>query len=362
MSKVKKTSIVIAIVFIVSGFALSFTAFAMMGFDYKKFETVKYEMEDHQTGDDFSKISVDSGVGVKFAVSEDGNTRVTYPVYKDASHDIRVEDGTLKVLVERPDWHWTSIFVPHITFSSPKVTIYLPKDKYESLTIVTNSGDVLIPENFTFGDMTVKTASGDVTSKAQVTGTQSIKTSSGDIVDKNANVKTLSLNATSGDIRLEAANVTDTLAIKTSSGNMTLENVKGGAKLTVERTSGDLYIHDAEFADATVESTSGESTLKNMNVSSLSVKASSGDIWIGTVEMTGDAAIKTNSGDIVLRKFDAANLTIQASSGDVNAELLSNKNYTVHTNSGSSRYPDDGGNGTCKVTTSSGDIRIKVVD
>ncbi|MBR5348106.1 MAG: DUF4097 family beta strand repeat protein [Lachnospiraceae bacterium] len=361
MSKVKKTSIVIAIVFIVSGFALSFTAFAMMGFDYKKFETEKYEMKETKPEGSFSKIIVDSSVEVKFAASVDGTTRVSYPVFEDAPHDIRVEDDTLKIMVKRGDWHWTTMFIPHISFGSAKMTIYLPKDQYESLVIESNSGDVLVPENFTFGDMTVKTTSGDVISRAQVTGAQSIKTTSGNIVDKNAKVKTLVLNATSGDIRLEAANVTETLAIKTFSGNVVLENVKGGANLTVDRTSGDLHINDAEFADAAVESTSGDSTLKNMNVSSLSVKAASGEIWIGTVQMDGDAMIKTSSGDIVLRKFDAANLTIQASSGDVSAELLSNKNYTVHTSSGSSRYPDDGGNGFCKVTTSSGDVRITVV-
>ena len=400
MSKAKKSSIIIAIVFIVCGFAISFTAFAVMGFDYKKFETIKYEMEEMKPEGDFSKITVNSGVDVKFVLSQDGSTRVSYPVYKKATQDIRVENGTLKVLVEKEDWHWTNIFVPHISISDPKVTIYLPKDTYESLMVETFSGDVVIPADFTFGDMTVKASSGDVSCKAQVTGTQNIKTTSGNIVDENTKSKAISLIATSGDVRLEAANVTETLEVKTFSGDIVLKNIKGGAKFTAEHTSGNLYVEDAEFDDATMEGSSGNTTLKNMSVAALAAKASSGDLWLGKVQATGTVTLKTSSGDItvkeatfadtaieatsgevyaeqtktqefecqttsgdiVLKKFDADNLTIKASSGDVRVELRSAKNYTVHTNSGSTNYPDDGGNGTCKVTTSSGDVRIKVAN
>ncbi len=401
MSKGKKTSLIIAIVFIVSGLALSFTAFAVMGFDFKKFETVKYEMEETKPEGSFSKISVDSDEDVIFAVSEDGTTRVTYPVYKDAPHDIRVENDTLKVLVHKEDWHWTAnIFIPHITFSSAKVTIYLPKNVYESLTLETGSGDVVIPENFTFGDMTIKASSGDVSCKAQVTGAQNIKTTSGNIVDKNTKSEKISLTATSGDIWLESANVTETLEVKTSSGDITLKKVKGGAKFTAEHTSGNLRVEDGEFADTVMEATSGDTTLMSINTASLSAKAASGDLWLGTVQATrnmtlktssGDITVKkatladtaieatsgevyvddaksgefdcqTTSGDIVLKRFDADNMTLKASSGDVNVKLLNNKNYTVHTGSGSAHYPESGGNGTCKVTTTSGDVRISVVN
>ena len=68
----------------------------------------------------------------------------------------------------------------------------------------------------------------------------------------------------------------------------------------------------------------------------------------------------TSSGSVRLDRCDAKDINIKAGSGSVKGSLLTGKVFKVKTGSGSAKYPEDGSNGTCTVTTGSGNVNITV--
>ena len=72
--------------------------------------------------------------------------------------------------------------------------------------------------------------------------------------------------------------------------------------------------------------------------------------------------METDTGDIELNFFYAEEMDIKTSSGDVSGILQSQMTVIPETSTGSINIHHDvyGGKGTCRVTTSSGDISIRL--
>ena len=60
-------------------------------------------------------------------------------------------------------------------------------------------------------------------------------------------------------------------------------------------------------------------------------------------------------------KIDAANLEINVGTGSVRGTLLSSKVFITKTSTGDENVPETTTGGVCKVTTSTGDIYIRIV-
>ena len=93
------------------------------------------------------------------------------------------------------------------------------------------------------------------------------------------------------------------------------------------------------------------------------ISSASGDVEIDRGSASA-ASIRTASGDVRLDELETdPTLTVQTASGDVELELLSDRFYDIKTNSGSVYAPQstrDGG--MCRITTTSGDVRITVTE
>ena len=63
---------------------------------------------------------------------------------------------------------------------------------------------------------------------------------------------------------------------------------------------------------------------------------------------------------MTLKDCDAAELEIKTGTGDVQGTLLSEKVFVVKTNTGKIQVPETVTGGKCKITTTTGDIRITV--
>ena len=194
------------------------------------------------------------------------------------------------------DWHGGAIL-----FGSPKVTVYLPQKQYESLEVRTESGDIAVGEGVLAVSATLKSSSGRISCGAEVTGA------------------------------LEA---------KSASGGVSVSGV-GEAEVRLESSSGSVTLSDSRPASALLESTSGRILLREVTVS-------------------GELSASNTSGSVRLDNCDAANKYIRSTSGSVSGTLLSGKNFTADSSSGSVRVPESSGEGVCEVRTSSGSIRLEV--
>ncbi len=167
------------------------------------------------------------------------------------------------------------------------------------------------------------------------------------------------------------------LSVKISSGDLFLSKELSFAEVSIDSSSGDVYVSCAEIGSLSIKTSSGDISLDSMTAGNLSLETSSGDISLSLVNATSTAVktasgevsfvrlicaehlgIESSSGDVELEFCDAASLSITTSSGDVDCLLLSPKQVVSKTASGEERFPPSTTGGPCTVTTSSGDIEI----
>ena len=182
-----------------------------------------------------------------------------------------------------------------------EIEVQLPEEKYSLIDIATGSGNITVGPDFSFEEAVYNTSSGGVLSDADVSGT---------------------------------------LRSATSSGNQHINNVYGKSVEAV--------------------STSGDITMSAVYGTGVSVHTDSGTVDLRDVVIKGELQIITTSGDVDLSRCDAGGIAVKTTSGDVTGELLSGKEFSTSTGSGSIRIPESTTGGICEIKTGSGDIRITV--
>ena len=234
-------------------------------------------------------------------------------------HTVDVRDGALTVeYVDDREWH---DFLG-IEAGVPKVTVYLPKSEYDTLTIRTNTSDIEIPGDFSFDSVNIGTSTGDVECFASASEFVKIETST-------------------GDIRLEDME-TAALDLSVSTGHITVSDVicRG---------------------DATVIVSTGETDIRNMECRSFGSGGGTGDISMDTLIVQDLLCIERSTGDVYFDACDAGEILVETSSGEVMGSLLSEKIFLTKTSSGDVSVPYCTAGGRCDIITSTGDIDIVVV-
>lgn len=297
-----KKAILISVSLIVVGLLICGCGLLAAGFDFTKLSTERLTANIHNIEEDFTSISIDTDISdVRLELSEDGTCQVICLEEVNYFHNVSVVDNTLTITTQ-DDRTWYE----HIGIFSGfhNVTLRLPKKAYEDLTIHGDTADVEIPKDFSF-------------SWADIT------TTTGDIKWQESKVDTLSLEVTTGDIR-----VSDILFCK-----------------------------------------------------NITTKTQTGDITLSNIIATNDLIAKTTTGDVRFDRFDARSMDVKTTTGDVTGTLLAYKQFSVRTDTGSLRLPpmpddllsfvltDETGKelasgtakpGPCKITTTTGDIRIEL--
>lgn len=320
MSSGKKIAIVAAVILMVVGVLLAAITLTVTQFDFGRYSTMTFETKTYELAKPFVNIDIrDTESTVHVLPADDETCRVVCHDSDRLTHTVQVEGDTLTVT--RTD---TRRWYEHIGFFWGEflVTVYLPQSTYERLYIKTVSGDVRVSEELSFA--------------------------------------TAELHATSGEIACAA--VTERLIAKTVSGDLTAENVSGGA-VELRSTSGYVSLLNAETTALTAATTSGNITLSAVRTADLTATSTSGEVELIEARASGQTVLETVSGDIELYRADAAALRIKTTSGDVEGNLLSAKNFATRTTSGSVGVPaSDLAAGVCEVTTTSGDIQLRVAE
>lgn len=319
MSKRSKGWLIAAISLILVGGILFTGVMTVLKWDFKKLSTVKYETNTYTVADSFTNISVaDSVADVTFAPSTDGTVSVVCYEQKNLAHSVAVEGDTLVVKPEdtRKWYHYIGI-----GFDSPKITVYLPKGTYGDLTVKTSTGDVNVPKGYSFASAHLSVSTGRVTVAASVVGKLTVKASTGNIRLKDFSVGGMDLTVSTGHITASA--------------------------ITCD-------------GDVKVKTTTGDTTLTDVTCRNLSSEGSTGDLILKRVTAAEAFVIERDTGDVRFDACDAATLSVTTDTGDIKGSLLTEKVFITSTDTGRVDVPESTAGGKCKLTTDTGDIEISL--
>ena len=317
----KKAFMIIGAILTAVGIGLLVWTLAAADLDLSNLSTAKYETSTYPIENEIRNIEIRTNeADILFQPSEDGKTSVVIKEQEKVRHSVSEEDGTLKIDVEdHRKW------VDHLGFFNNQmtITIYLPLTEYQGIGINTNTGDVIISNEFTFGNAEIVTDTGDIRCNAHFREQCTIKTDTGDINIDGMHAGNLDMSVTTGHIDLHRVECNGTLATKVSTGKIWLTDVNCGALVS----NGDT----------------GDITLKN-------------------VIAAGSFQIKRDTGDVTFDNSDAAEINVKTSTGDVSGTLRSEKIFFVETSTGKTNVPKTTTGGTCEIKTSTGDVHIEIVE
>lgn len=304
MKKSKKILITVAVILIAVGMICGFCGICSLGFNFNEISTSDFVTHTYTVDDDFTNIIIeDAESNINFYKSNDDKCRVLCDEREKVTHTVVNENKTLTVRV-KDERNWFERINIGIFLSDMRVSVYLPKNKYDSLNAASMSGDIDVANEFTFDNAKVGSISGDVSVKADVK-------------------QELNISSTSGDVIINNISATECINASSVSGEIDLSNVKG-KEIFANTISGGVMLTDT--------------------VASQKLKANS------------------TSGDIDLKRCDAKNIVLDTVSGEISGTLLSNKQFITETTSGTVNVPQSVSNEECRITTVSGDIYIEIAD
>ena len=321
MSKKLKIWLIAAASLMVVGAIIFAGVMTVFKWDFTKLSTRKLVTNTHTVTEAFTSISVNTDTAEVVLVPSDSSTcTVVCREYKKELHSVKVADGTLKIeLRDTRKWY------EHIGigFGSSKMTVTIPQGEYGALSIRSSTGDMEIPTDFKVESMDITASTGDVTNYASATESVKIKTSTGDIRVEN-------LSAGS-------------LALSVSTGKVTITDITCEGDVSIRVSTGDSKLTDVACKSVTSSGDTGKLTMTN-------------------VIAAEQFSIERDTGDVKLDGCDAAEIYVKTSTGDVTGTLLSEKIFVTQTSTGNVKVPACVTGGKCSITTSTGDIRITIVE
>ena len=317
----KKAALIIAAILLAAGIIIGVIALASAKFDFHAFETEPSELKDYPVEEAFRSIEIHGDTElIRFQKSDDGTAHVLCRETERSTHTVKAEDGTLKISVNRTNG-WKNIF--EISFEKELVTVFLPNDAYEMLSIETQTGDVEAPDWLTFTDGAA-------------------------------------IHASTADVRFDAA-VHSLLSIETSTGDISVNGVSAEA-IDCTTTTGNIVMTDVSCrGDVRVKVHTGRVVLCKLSCRNLFTEGSTGDVSLQDVLAAEKISVKRSTGDVTFADSDAAEIAVTTSTGDVTGTLLTDKVFVTKTSTGDVRVPDSVTGGRCEITTTTGDISIRIV-
>lgn len=305
-------ALIVAVALIVSGGLLFFVGLQSADFDFSPEPVNKV----YTAKGSFQNIQIDTGTcDVRF-FKTDGDLSVHCPKTEKLEYIVLVEDGVLRIsAMDMRKWY---DFIG-INIGETEITVYLPEDTYESLYIETDTGDIEIPQDFSFDTAELATSTGDIDFSATVT-------------------KSLITENSTGDTDIYGVSPTQ-LECRSSTGDMALKDI---------HVSGDIHI----------QRSTGEITAVDVTCQNLTSQSSTGDVELTNVLAAGALQITTTTGEVEIKNCDADTVTINTDTGDVTGNFLSPKWFIAETDTGDIVIPQSREGGECRITTDTGDIEF----
>ena len=312
-------SLIVAAALVIVGVIMIGGALSMRGWSFRGFSTSKMQTKDYEITENFDNISIETATAdVVFALSEDGKCKVVCYEEERYAHTVGVEGGRLTV-EGKNEKKWYDYI--NFNFSAPKITVYLPEGKYNSLTIDASTSGVYLP--------------------------------------KELSLNSIDINVSTGDVECYAS-ADEAIKITTSTGHIDLANVTTGA-LDLTVSSGKVKVVNVECAgDFNLAVSTGKSQLVGVRCQSLTTAGNTGSIHLDDVLVSEKLSITRSTGDVEFEDLDAGEIFIKTGTGDVEGTLLSEKIFITKTSTGEIDVPRTTSGGICEITTSTGDIEVDI--
>ena len=315
----KKALIITGIILTVSGIRLVAAAIAISAGDFSLLTAKDYKTSTYTTAGDFSNISIESKeTNIEFKLSADSGVSVVCTEKNRLGHTVTTQNGTLKIAdIDEREWYdYFSFFSQNLT-----MTVYLPKTQYESIKVDSHTGNIRLDSPFSFTNAEVKASTGNVTVSAGVSEKLNVKTSTGNIKIKNTKAGKMELSVSTGNILAESVECEGDISVNVSTGK-------------------------TEFYDV---------TCKNFYSN-----GSTGNITVKDVVASGQFEFERSTGNVRFDNSDAENISVKTSTGNVTGTLRTKKVFITDSSTGRINVPETTSGGRCKITTSTGNIDIKL--
>ena len=292
----------------------------VFNWNFKILSTEKYETTSHKIEENFENISIKNDTAeVILLPSDTEECNIICYQNQKIKYSVKVEDNTLNITpVDTRKWY---DYISFFSFSSPKITVNLPKPQYTSIVVNQDTGSIEIPKEFNFSNIDITTNTGHINNLASASENIKLKTSTG-------NIKTENISANNIDLTV-------------STGKITANNI--------------LADGDIKIAVST-----GKTTLTDIKCTNLSSTGSTGNILLNNVIANEKFSIIRSTGDVMFEDCDAAELLVETDTGNVKGNLLSSKVFITQTDTGRINVPKTTTGGKCEITTDTGDIIISV--
>ena len=186
-----------------------------------------------------------------------------------------------------------------------------------------------------------------------------------DVVSANAQLTNLeggkiTIDSVSGRVSTEAH--ASALSVDSVSGNVAFRGT--AATIDIETVSGDIAVPAAGNARTTLETVSGNVRYAGDATPAIEASSVSGDLTIATdVAPDGRLSIETMSGDVTLELASDVSVTLRAKtfSGDITSAFGQSRE-AEHGPGSSLETTLGNGDGSVRVETFSGDVRIRARD
>ncbi|MBR4320159.1 MAG: DUF4097 family beta strand repeat protein [Oscillospiraceae bacterium] len=315
----RKKWMVIAAILTGAGVLFCTISSAILGFSFKKLGFAKYVTNTYNVSESFENINIKGDTeNISFVLAEDGNCKVVCSEDEKNPHDVRVENNTL--MIDRTSNSKLQLNIG-ISTESPEIIVYLSQKEYEILTIDTDTGDIMIPKDFSFESMNIQLDTGDISNQASANESICIKTDTGDITVSDVSAVDMKLTSDTGRMEISNIVLTGNFDLSEQTGKVTMENVSC-KKFTSNGTTGSLIMTNVIAAE--------------------------------------EFQLKRDTGNIEFNGCDAETIYAKTTTGDVRGTLLSEKVFITETDTGNIDVPKTIAGGKCEITTDTGDINIKI--
>ena len=308
--------------------------------------------------DSFEKINISVDTAdVNFVLTNDDSCRVEAYDRKKIRYDVSVENCTLNVnTVDERRW-----FERIFSFGGASLTLYLPKSEYDSLTINADTGDIMI-KDITCGSIEIEVSTGATVLRGVTAGNIDMECNTGDTELSDVVCENLSSAGDTGKISVTDLTVSGDVSIERSTGDVALGKINTSGDLSVETDTGKIEISDADCRDLTLKVSTGKCNLSDINCVNLKSTGDTGDIDMTSLIATEKITIERSTGDVRFDRCDASELDVETSTCSVRGTLLTEKVFVTGTSTGRVDVPETTTGGKCKITTSTGDIKIEIAE
>ena len=320
MKKGTIIALIVAIALILTGGIILVLGLSFTGDSTQERKLVQQEVT---IGESFDTLEINTAdCDVNFAMfSGRDDCMVEIWAHERVRHSVVVEEGALKIkMIDERKWtDYIGIFNVLGRTESMRMTVYLPVAEYEALQVRTDTGDITVPEEPFFREMTLRSDTGDI-----------------------------SCTGVSGDV----------LDCMTSTGDITVQG--GTPNLTkLHSNTGDLKVSVVAGNELHLQTDTGEVDGENVNVQMFTCSTDSGDVELEDVLAENYLQIFTNTGDVGIENCDAGQVNIETDTGDVSGHFLTPKWFSAFSDTGSVRVPNTPDGGECRIESNTGSIHFE---